>query len=109
MPFDRPLRVVRRRLRLQAALDGGALAAALGPAGIVALVAGVVALLHFPSRARYAVAPPPPPHLVVDRAALEPELAAAQELAALAEQGGDVETAQMAKQINELLQQIDAE
>jgi hypothetical protein len=83
--------------------------AALTPAGVLALVAGVVALLHFPARTHFVAAAPLPPRLVVDRAALEPELAAAAELAALAKQGGDPATEEMAQKINQILQQIDAQ
>ncbi|MDB4970629.1 MAG: Endoglucanase, partial [Myxococcales bacterium] len=82
---------------------------ALGPAGIVAAVALIVALLQFPSTARVVAALPRPPRLVVERADLEPELQAAAQLAREAEQSGDADIKQLANQINKLLQQIDAE
>jgi hypothetical protein len=50
-----------------------------------------------------------PPRLIVDRADLEPELQAAAQLAAEANKSGDEDMKQLAKQVNQLLQQIDAE
>jgi hypothetical protein len=80
---------------------------ALGPAAIVAAVAGVVALLHFPTRTALVIAPPRPPRLVVDRGALEPEERAAAELAAEAQKSGDKDMEELAKELNQLMSAID--
>jgi chemotaxis protein histidine kinase CheA len=82
---------------------------ALAPAGVVTAVAVVVALLQFPSRAPLVSQAARPPRLVVDRVALEPELAAAAALAAAADKSGDADLKDLAQELNKLLQQIDAE
>jgi chemotaxis protein histidine kinase CheA len=82
---------------------------ALGPAAIVAGVAGIVALLHFPTRAAIVSAPPRAPRLVVDRDALEAERAATDELRAQALQAGDKDLQQLADELNQLLASIDEE
>jgi hypothetical protein len=81
----------------------------LAAAAVVATVAVIVGLLQFPSHAHIAALPPLPPRLSVDRALLEPERQAAAELAAIAAQSGDEDTKRLAEQLNQLLQQIDAE
>lgn len=81
----------------------------LAAAAVVATVAVIVGLLRFPSHARFAPVPPLPPRLSVSSALLEPERQATAELAALAAQSGDEDTKQLAEQLNQLLQQIDAE
>jgi hypothetical protein len=81
---------------------------ALAPAAILVAVAMLVALLRFPTRAAPS-APARPPHLVVDRGVLDPELQAARALEAEALKSGDVETQALAKELNQLLSQIDAE
>lgn len=82
---------------------------ALGAAAVVGTVAALVALLQFPTHAKLAALPPLPPRLTVDRALLEPERQAAAALAAQAAQSGDEDTKQLANELNQLLQQIDAE
>ncbi|HEY2748974.1 MAG TPA: hypothetical protein VGL86_30345, partial [Polyangia bacterium] len=77
-------------------------------AGILFAVAGLVALLHFPARTRV-VATAQPPHLVVDRGLLEPDAQAARALEAAAKEAGDVDAQALAHQLNQLLEQIDAE
>jgi hypothetical protein len=83
--------------------------AALTPAAILVTVAGLVALLHFPSRAHRVPQTARPPHLVVDRSVLDPEVQAARALEAAAKQAGDVDAEQLAHELNQLLSQIDAE
>jgi hypothetical protein len=83
---------------------------ALKPLAILVGATVLVALLQFPSCAHL---PPAgaarPPHLVVDRSLLDPELAAARALEAEAKKSGDVEGAALAKELNQLLSRIDAE
>ena len=79
---------------------------------VVAVLLGVamlVALLHFPSRVRLLPERPRPPHLVVDRGVLDPDVQAARALEAAAKQAGDVDAQELAHQLNQLLTQIDAE
>ncbi|HZS37902.1 MAG TPA: hypothetical protein VFF06_13790 [Polyangia bacterium] len=84
--------------------------AGLGAAALVLAVAGFVALLRFPERA-HVLAPPPPstPHLVVDHDLLAPERQAAAELEREAERGDDPATKELADQLKQLLDQLDAE
>lgn len=82
---------------------------ALTPAAILVVVTAIVALLHFPARSRFVAEPPRPPHLVVDRSLLDPEVQATRALEAAALQAGDVDAQKMAQELNQLLSQIDAE
>jgi hypothetical protein len=82
---------------------------ALTPAAILVAVTGIVALLHFPTRSHVVPEAPRPPHLVVDRTLLDPELQAARALEAAAKEAGDVDAQALAQQLNQLLTQIDAE
>ncbi|HEX6836034.1 MAG TPA: hypothetical protein VF334_05645, partial [Polyangia bacterium] len=81
----------------------------LTPAAILVAVTGLVALFHFPTRAHLVPEAPRPPHLVVDRGVLDPEMQAARALEAAAEQAGDVDGQKLAGELNRLLSQIDAE
>ncbi|MGZ3407800.1 MAG: hypothetical protein ACXVAN_15220 [Polyangia bacterium] len=83
---------------------------ALVPAAILIGATALIALLQFPSCARVmpSVAARPP-HLVVDRSVLDPELQAARALEAEAKKSGDVEAEALAKELNQLLSNIDAE
>ncbi len=83
---------------------------ALGPAGLLGLTAALVALLHFPSRARVAdVLPPSAPHLTVEHDLIAPERDAATELAKEAERTDDKETKELAENLKKMLDQLDAE
>ena len=81
----------------------------LAPAAVIVAVAGMVALLHFPARTPAVAEAPRPLRLTVAHELLEPERAAAAQLAADAQKSGDSDTSEMARQLNQLLQQIDAE
>jgi hypothetical protein len=84
--------------------------APLGPALAILGLAGLVALMQFPSCAHVAApAPSRPPRLVVDRSLLDPELQATRALAADAQKSGDADMQALAKQLNQLLTQLDAE
>ncbi len=78
-------------------------------AGILFAVAGLVALLHFPAHTRVAATAPRPPHLVVDHDLLDPDAQAARALEAAAKEAGDVDAQALAHQLNQLLEEIDAE
>ena len=82
---------------------------ALTPAAILVGVTALVALLHFPTRSHVVPEAPRPPHLVVDRGVLDPEVQAARALEAAAQQAGDVDGQKLAAELNKLLTQIDAE
>lgn len=82
---------------------------ALTPAAILVGVTGIVALLHFPTRAHVVPEAPRPPRLVVDRTLLDPEVQAARALEAAAKQAGDADGQKLAEALNQLLTQIDAE
>ena len=82
---------------------------ALTPAAILLGVTGIVALLHFPTRAHVVPEAPRPPRLVVDRTLLDPEVQAARALEAAAKQAGDADGQKLAEELNQLLTQIDAE
>ncbi|HEX8952160.1 MAG TPA: hypothetical protein VF945_09970 [Polyangia bacterium] len=82
---------------------------ALTPAAILVGVTALVALLHFPTGSHALPDAPRPPHLVVDRSLLDPEVQAARALEAAAKEAGDVDGQQLANELNRLLTQIDAE
>ena len=83
--------------------------AATTPAAIIVAVAALVALLRFPARHVGPAVAARPPHLVVDRSVLDPEMQAARALEAAAKEAGDVDAQELAQQLNRLLTQIDAE
>ncbi|HEY7958029.1 MAG TPA: hypothetical protein VII38_22165 [Polyangia bacterium] len=73
----------------------------------IAALAMVVAMLHFPARARRVAAPPPPPrHLTVDADLLGVERDQVEALAAEARASGDRQTEEAAQKLETLLDQV---
>ncbi len=80
----------------------------LGPALLVATVAAIVAMLHFPARAVVVIVTPPgAPRLVVDPELLQPERDAVQQLEQDAIDSGDQQTKALANDLKKLLDQLD--